>query len=199
MRNVKLVLEAYRPAAEHEQFLGSFVEIISAHGEDAFNRSMLKRLKVRLEVDGHKCEYDELAPASSAAASMFYLANRRIEDCMYTVETLTKLPKVERVKILGPQAWLVQCLETCIQAGGGSAVLELCWPTKKVRKTKHHAAYRRSLRSANQPILDWQQFAQRNGIVLSESITNFYQRQNANYPRQGSEIVPASVETVDRS
>jgi len=182
MRYIHLVLDTHRPAVENEQFLKSFVEIISGHDEGVSDMSMLTGLEVRLTINGKDYEYDDLAEANSTAASMYHWSNTSIERCMFTLEVLTKLPKIEHVKIFGPPKWLVQCLQLGIQDGGCS-IAELRWPTRKVRKTKNHASYHRSARLAGEPILDWQQFAQLNVIALPKRMTNFFQRHNASYPR----------------
>lgn len=183
MRYIHLVLEATHETVEHERFLQEFVSVIGTHSQDESKRSVLKRLEVRIQIGGKDEMYDSLQASSDGQWRRPSHIARSIENCMYTLEALVKLPTVDQVKISGPPAWFSQCLQLCVQGGHGSSVAELHWPTKKVRKTKQHAAHRKSIRMAKESILDWTDFAQRNNIGLPNAIEKFYVRHSTCYPR----------------
>lgn len=183
MRHVYLVLEATHEAVEHEKFLQQFISVIRTHSQDESKRSVLKRLEVRIQVGGNDEMYDSLQASGGGQWSRPFHIARSIENCMYTLEALIKLPIVDQVKVSGPPAWFSQCLQLCVQGGHGSSVAELYWPTKKARKTKKRAAYRKPIRMAKEPILDWTDFAQRNDIDLPDAIEKFYVRHSTCYPR----------------
>lgn len=176
MRNVRIVVDTFHINIEHEEYLMSFVNVVNAYAEDSSKKSILQRLEVSFQVDGQ--QHDYASPGSSPLSSD-YMTLRPLEYYMCSLELLVKLPKIESVKILRIPAWLSQCLEICIQGGYSSEVPILRWSTKKVKKTKNHAAYRKSGRRAGQPILDWTEFGRMHSITIPEAALIFYEEQPA--------------------
>jgi hypothetical protein len=180
-KDIQLELNTDCAPKQLEEYLNCFVDTINANNKDSSGIALLRRLHVKMMLNGQDCDYDDLASTDPNHDSWGGSPTRRTEGCMFTLEILARLPKIERVKISGPPKWFSECLELYMQGGGGT-VEELYRLPRKVKKTKTHPVYYKSSRLDGQPILNWEPFARRNNIELPERITNYYQRHKAQRP-----------------
>ena len=139
------------------------MDAIKKHRQDERMGSRLKQLKIKVHIvaEGYG-RGDESA------------LHRALKECMYTLEVLTELPKIEDVEITGPPTWFAECLALCISGQGGSVLL-LRWPNRRLKNKKGMPRYK-SLRPDDNPSLDWSEFSQRNDIKLPDHMVEFFQQ-----------------------
>lgn len=139
-----------------------FVDVLKEHAEDHNKKSLLKTLEVRIR--GHF-----LHPADRRA---------RIDTHMFVLEVLTGLQGIGDVKILGLQPWFAQCLSLHLTGQGGQAVSKLDWPMRVTRRRRStFAKFQKTevtTREYWQPMLNWKEYAVRNGIELPEDIDKYF-------------------------
>lgn len=90
---------------------------------------------------------------------------------MFALEPLTELSTVKNVNLVGLPGWFAACLAMRLRGEGGD-LSTIEWPVKMVKRKGKGGRWRAdrrvqvSTRHCSQPIYDWQEFAQRNGIAL---------------------------------
>lgn len=191
IKTIRLVLEKdvhsylYKRLDVHENFLRRFVMAINENSEDACRRSLLKQFDIEFKTTAGKRDYkygfnttelNELGDSHWIDSQ-----NQTAAACMYTLEVLTELPKIEKVGITGTPAWFAECLALCIRGKGGQ-VLPLRWQKQRM-KNKNGVPRYRSMRPETAPSLDWAEFAERNGIELPDRMVAFFQKHSARWPR----------------
>lgn len=96
---------------------------------------------------------------------------------MFALESLAALRGIGEVQIKGPPDWFKQCLETCVRGEGGD-VQEVEWPLVEVKRRKDCVSKPKkssvTTRKWYNPMLNWKEFAERNGIAAPENIDRFY-------------------------
>lgn len=100
---------------------------------------------------------------------------------MFALEELAALRGVEEVDVTGVEPWFARCLE-CVMTGKGGDVREVDWPLVEITRQKGTSKKRKKAwvtsRKWYQPMLDWKEFAERNGIEIPETIDEFYADRN---------------------
>jgi hypothetical protein len=100
-----------------------------------------------------------------------------IEKFMFTLESLTSLSHIKVVKITGVPDWYARCLQLCIQGQG--EVKETDWPIVQVKRSKTTWYKKRKLvwastRKWYQPVFNWKEFSERNGVEMPENVERFW-------------------------
>jgi hypothetical protein len=147
-----------------------FVSVLKQHSDDDNKKCLLQDLTVHM--------HDTLSPTDST------------EKYMFSLESLADLRDIKNVSITGIPDWYAQCLQLCIQGRGGN-VQESDWlrvkserrvKSKKRGKSKKRATKWDSTdpkevvqtRKWYQPMLDWKEFAIRNGVSVPDDIDKFW-------------------------
>lgn len=151
--------------------LDYFVEVLKEHIDDVNRKSLLEDLKVTVTDD---------AMAPSGAMINMYRAHgprRPFEKFMFGLESLGALRGIKHVAFTGLPNWYAQCLQLCIQGKGGD-VEETNWPLVRVKRrdpeTRNLKYSWTTVRRWYQPLFNWVEFAERNGIDLPEGVNRFW-------------------------
>lgn len=186
----------------HRGRLSLFVRILKEHAEDENQKSLLKVLNVymaspRLPDSPVAPAPVPLAPPQLFVAFFAHPPHQSIkpappapnftsegrqhlaevaEMAQFALEALAPLRGIEVVEITGVDAWFAQCLHLCIQGKGGD-VRKIQYPDVLVKRRK---AGTRTLQDHIQSTkkwymheLDWEEFAERNGIKVPVDIDYF--------------------------
>ena len=88
---------------------------------------------------------------------------------MFSLESLAHITGILSASIDGVTAWFAQCLEMRI-CGEGGEFKPLNWPKKTTKRKDEDGNIKRvPKRESWQPLLDWKNFAQRNGIAFPKN------------------------------
>ncbi|KAF2877586.1 hypothetical protein BDV95DRAFT_481506 [Massariosphaeria phaeospora] len=151
----------------HRGRLDLFARILNEHAGDANQESLLTRLHVALHA----------RPTSSETALIAETGQQRRTRHMFALESLAALRGIEEVHIEGVPPWFGECLERCMQGQGGD-VLAVEWPDVWVKRKAHPNARPKkrlvTTRKCYQPIFNWKEFAERNGIAVPEDIDKYW-------------------------
>ena len=140
---------------------------------DAKNRkSRLKNLTICTEYENYRFGEDDKGKEEYVL---------RAEKSMFALEPLVHLRpalNVREVTVMGIPTWFASCLEMYIRGDGGH-VNKVDWPTRPMEIRNKNQQLKReafvSLRTWHQPVYDWREFANRNGIELPEDVGRFWQ------------------------
>jgi hypothetical protein len=144
-----------------------FVQILKQHADDENRKSLLEELVVEVRLPD--------APDADAP-------DVDVESYMFALESLTALRSIKKVTITGVPDWYAQCLTLCIQGKGGD-VPQTDWPLVVVKRTLEptKSRFRKmkkdawvSTRKWYQPMLNWTEFAERNGVVVPADVDKFW-------------------------
>jgi hypothetical protein len=154
--------------------LDFFVEILKEHADDENRKSLLQELRVNVRGVADNAYSPPLEPD--------------VETFMFSLESLAALRGIKDVNITGVPEWFAQCLQVCIQGKGGE-VQETDWPLVQVKRLKLSAEQRVirydwerkkikkawvSTRKWYQPVYNWKEYAERNGITVPDNIDDFW-------------------------
>ena len=129
-----------------------FVEVLKQHADDDSKMSLLQTLHIQiLNNDVH------------------YLGGP--DKYMFALESLAALRGIEHVTVVGLPSWFAECLKRCIQGKDGD-VQDAKWPRRRVVKNFETAWI--STRKWYQPMFDWREFADRNGIATPDDIGKYF-------------------------
>jgi hypothetical protein len=140
-----------------------FVDILKQHSDDENRKSLLEELVIDVQI-----ELTEPTP--------------NVEKFMFGLESLATLRGIKKVTITGVPDWFAKCLALCIQGKGGD-VLETDWPlvmkkrklkTTRFRWTEVTKVSCVSTRKWYQPMLNWTEFAERNGVVVPADVDKLW-------------------------
>jgi hypothetical protein len=150
-----------------------FVSVLKQHSDDDGKKSLLHDLTVHMH-EIHSWTYPNK------------------EDYMFSLESLADLRGIKDVSITGVPDWFAQCLQLCIQGSGGD-VREFEWTRreatngekgkKRVKGRKRATRWTNTKRKVSvsaetrkwwQPMLDWKEFAVRNGVSLPDDIDKYW-------------------------
>ncbi|KAJ4363067.1 hypothetical protein N0V83_010187 [Neocucurbitaria cava] len=145
--------------------LDYFVKILKEYADDENKKSLLQELKI------------ELKPPTSNGRVGVLPPTTEIEQYMFSLESLASLRGIKHVEVIGPLDWFAQCLRLCIQGKGGD-VQEVEWPLVKIQRRRGLTRQKKdawvTTRKWYQPMLNWKEFAERNGIPLPEDVDKFW-------------------------
>jgi hypothetical protein len=155
-----------------------FVDTLQEHAGDANRQSLLTQLRVHIRAmeRGFRCvrprwSIDDLRRKEKSGKWTIS------EKVVFVLEPLASLQGIVDVAIHGAPDWLKQCLEMRIRGEGGE-LKTLEWPAKVVKRkqkgSRKKVELEVSMRKGWQPVLDWRQFAVRNGIALPADIDAFF-------------------------
>lgn len=151
--------------------------MLKEHADDADMRSLLQKLTVNLGPylrprTFSRCGIPQRPLSGSVGTDRF----------MFGLESLAELRGIKDVEITGVPEWYARCLQLCIQGKGGE-VQETEWPEvrkKKVKKTAWGQVKRSkgeamvSTRKWWQPMLNWMEYAERNGVEVPMDVERFW-------------------------
>lgn len=151
------------------------VAVFNAHADDENQKALLHELKVDFKAEstaqnfrGYRWRYKYPRPRIPPVNT---------EKCMFILDSLAALRGIKKVEITGLPDWYARCLQTCIQGKGGD-VQETDWPLIRVKKQRDYTKTPRKVwvttRKWYNPIFNWKEFAERNGIDLPEDIDRFW-------------------------
>jgi hypothetical protein len=150
-----------------------FVSILKQHADDKHKSSLLQDLQItfgKLHRTLHQIRYHPRPlPAPAHAVE---------EKYMFGLESLTALRGIKDVEIKGVPEWYAQCMKLCISGKGGE-VKETEWPDVQVTRKKKmvwqkgRTAWVTS-RQWWQPVVDWREFAERNGVDVPGDVGRFW-------------------------
>lgn len=154
--------------------LDFFVEILKAHADDENRRSLLQELTVNVRT----------VPDDAYVPPQY----PDVETFMFGLESLAALRGIKDVRVTGVPEWFARCLQVCIRGKGGE-VVETDWPQVQIKrkvltpeeKTMRYDWQKKKFKTAWvttrkwwQPVFDWKEFAERNGIEVPEDIDQFW-------------------------
>ncbi|KAF2125127.1 hypothetical protein P153DRAFT_253500, partial [Dothidotthia symphoricarpi CBS 119687] len=147
--------------------LAYFVEILNQHANDKTRKSLLQHLVINVSCIA-SARHNPKTPSPPLP-----LPSIPVEKFMFALESLAALRGVQNVQITGVPDWFARCLQLCIRGRGGD-VREVVWPVVEV--VRKRGVYRKArtkwvtTRKWYQPMLDWREFAQRNGVVMPDGV-----------------------------
>ncbi|KAF2180602.1 hypothetical protein K469DRAFT_692793 [Zopfia rhizophila CBS 207.26] len=164
LRKVELVLRLSRADRwahrRHCARLQHFAEALG--GKDGADSGMLKHLKVRFD--------SQVRYVCGCRAKTIYVKSTKY---MYALESLTHLRGIEKAEVLGVDDWFAKCLEKAITGTGGE-VQEIDYPYLVVKRKANGGQRKKRVtqttRAWYQPKLNWDEFADRNGIKSSKDV-----------------------------
>ncbi|KAF1913132.1 hypothetical protein BDU57DRAFT_345685 [Ampelomyces quisqualis] len=175
---VLLDVRYYWAAKRQRARLEYFVNVLKEFADDGDKKSLLQELQVDFVLP----QRDDLPLLAGKADTL------DAGKFIFGLESLAALKGISNVVISGVPEWYAQCLTLCIQGKGkGGHVKNLEWPEVEVKKKKKKKPnsyksgsdrpYRSwvSTRKWWQPLLDWKEFAERNGIKLPENIEEYWE------------------------
>ncbi|KAH8729045.1 hypothetical protein GQ44DRAFT_607935 [Phaeosphaeriaceae sp. PMI808] len=177
---IHLELDEYRHwgAIRQRSRLEYFVDILKEHLEDESKKTLLHELQIAFYVTENPTGHVNSNLRSEWPN--YPVLPDNMQKYMFSLESLTALHAIEKVKIIGVPDWFAQCLELSIRGKGGG-VLESEWPLVQVRRTipsKSIAKIRKNFWVTSKkwynPALNWKEFAQRNDIDLPENIDEYW-------------------------
>lgn len=157
LRSIELAVvvgdDTHWAVKRHRARIEHFINILKEHSDDEEQKSLLKYLKVRCERKYH--------------------TTNELGHRMYGIESLAALQGIEYVEVTGTDlpGWYKKCLELCVSGKGGD-VKPLDYPdvmtTKKVGQMyrKRKKTVWQTTRQWHQPLLNWEEYAQKNGVEL---------------------------------
>ncbi|KAF1843418.1 uncharacterized protein K460DRAFT_418481 [Cucurbitaria berberidis CBS 394.84] len=176
MRNIRLVLNINESTDQAwGPFRGRLQQIVRElrrHSEEPTEKSRLKNLTLGIARYGQDYVYDDAQQELGYGDII-----ERVENCMFIFEALTELRHngtVKKVKVTGVPLWFAKCLKASITGRGG----DVFQTTRHIRYVKrwYTCLVRRSLLTDfyDEPIYDWKEFAERNGIAVPADIGRFW-------------------------
>lgn len=174
LRHIKIIVSSdcrrqrdYWVVKRQHARLEYFVQILSQHSNDVSKRSLLQGLTVQCGDRNPNGGFDD-------TFSLPYL-----ERHMFGLESLAALRGIKRVDVTGVPDWYAKCLQLCIQGQGGD-VQETDWPLVEVKRQVSGAVTKRyrkvwvTTRRWYQPLLNWKEYAERNGVEVPDDIDRFW-------------------------
>ncbi|KAF2746194.1 hypothetical protein M011DRAFT_478193 [Sporormia fimetaria CBS 119925] len=137
-----------------------FISVLKEYADDDKKKSLLTSLHVR------------------------YLGLKTFKAGLWLGEHLTTIRGVRDVRVTADHGaqmpdWFASCLELCFKGKGGD-VLPLDYPDIEVKTRKHRRAMwkttMRSTKEWDQPALNWEEFAKRNGIDIPDDWATRFDR-----------------------
>lgn len=97
---------------------------------------------------------------------------------MFGLESLVSLHGIKDVEITGVPDWYATCLQLAIRGKGGE-VEETEWPLVRVKKSRTTWCKKSkmvwvSTRKWYQPVFNWKEFAERNGVQVPEDVEKYW-------------------------
>jgi hypothetical protein len=161
LRQIELEVSEYArdtpshwPMKQHRERLQQFVKVLRQHAADDAKSSLLTKLSVKMWIKGGLRD-----------------PGRYEDPVIFATEELIALRGIENVEITGVPAWYAECLRCCIQGRGGD-VKKHKYP--RVRKRVDMLMQSVSAKKCYNPIFDWGEFAERNGIELPDHFSEYY-------------------------
>ncbi|KAF2475788.1 uncharacterized protein BDR25DRAFT_300762 [Lindgomyces ingoldianus] len=157
----------------HRGRMEHLVNILKEHADDEDKRSLLKQMKVRFSYppdpyrpnmarNGH---FGRLYPHNVRRSNQ--IPPEDVIKRMFAFESLAALRGIEEVQIDGLQDWFRQCLEMVMMGNGGELV-KIEYPDIWVKRRKEGSRRAKKILATTrawwQPLFNWEEFAQRNGI-----------------------------------
>ena len=153
-----------------------FVEVLKEHADDENRKSLLQDLAVEVRL-GNGAHYMRINPSC-------YISQPPAdsEKYMFGLESLASLRGIKDVEISGVPEWYAKSLQLCIQGNAGE-VQEVNWPLIEVKRRRGGSTSKTikgwvTTRKWYQPMLNWKEFAERNGITIPEDIDKFWVADN---------------------
>lgn len=154
-----------------------FISVLKEHADDAEQKSLLQKLTVHLGPISRppifaRCGGPHRPLPTSAT----------IDRYMFGLESLAELKGITDVEVTGVPDWYAKCLELCVQ-GKGEDVERTEWPevSKKIVKKTAWGSVKRSkgvqmvsTRKWWQPVLNWVEFAERNGVECPADVGRYW-------------------------
>ena len=176
IKNLEIVVNAsttgHWVTKRHRERLDYFVRILQEHAGDQNQQSLLSNITIRF--DAHRKNRSVYA-TNRGQPYTYGCEVYNKSQYTYGFEPLAALRGIKTVVVDGLPAWYSRCLKCCIIGEGGD-VLPVEYPAEvKRRKITSPSGYRRyemvvvTTRKWTQPILNWHEFATRNGIKLPNS------------------------------
>lgn len=154
-----------------------FISVLKEHADNEEAKSLLKKLTVHLgplqrpQIFSRCGMPQRHVPTSST-----------IDRFMFGLESLAELSGIADVEVTGVPEWYAKCLELCVRGKGG-LVERTEWPEVRKKKTKKtawgqvkrgHGTQMVSTRKWWQPVLNWVEFAERNGVETPMDVGQYW-------------------------
>lgn len=163
----------------HRERLQQFVQELQKFSHDSQNKSLLKKLKVEWFSTSLEWHHDSTLQITGIPSVARRSDNEIQKDYIFGLEGLTALSGVEDVEIIGRHVplWLIECLRRCVK-GIAKAPLPIVYPelvVKRMDREKFIGAKRTykyvavSTKKWCDPLLNWTEFADREGIEIPET------------------------------
>lgn len=154
----------------HRSHLEYFVETLKEHNDDDNRKSLLEDLKITITDIAQAPRVNPVRPTVRPVPTM-----PSYEKFMFGLESLSALRGIKRVELQGLPVWYAKCLQLCIQGKGGE-VKETDWPLIEVKCTNSKSIkwVWKSIRKWHQPLFNWKEYAERNGIELPDDVDKFW-------------------------
>ncbi|EAT79883.2 hypothetical protein SNOG_12585 [Parastagonospora nodorum SN15] len=150
--------------------LDYFVEVLKQHADDANQSSLLTQLTVYMADRSHlHWRMRNVGPPMASERP-------EIDKYMFGLESLVGLTGIKDVTVGGVPEWYAKCLQLCVQGRGGE-VKETEWPLVKVKHAKKKKVKWVSTRQWWQPVWNWKEFAERNGVEMPENVDKYWMDQ----------------------
>ncbi|KAH3952311.1 hypothetical protein HBH53_049740 [Parastagonospora nodorum] len=150
--------------------LDYFVEVLKQHADDANQSSLLTQPTVYMADRSHlHWRMRNVGPPMASERP-------EIDKYMFGLESLVGLTGIKDVTVGGVPEWYAKCLQLCVQ-GRGSEVKETEWPLVKVKHAKKKKVKWVSTRQWWQPVWNWKEFAERNGVEMPENVDKYWMDQ----------------------
>lgn len=144
-----------------------FVEVLKQHADDASQSSLLTQFTINV-TDCTQLHYmRNIGPTR---------ARPGIDKYMFGLEGLVGLTGIKEVSVGGVPHWYAKCMQLCVQGTGGE-VKETEWPLMKVNQTTGPRKKKVKWVSARrwwQPVWNWKEFAERNGVEMPEDVDKYW-------------------------
>lgn len=168
-------LDSHWAVKRQRSRLEYFVTILKQHADDENRKSLLEDLHVHFRIKSTD------QPPASYGHRYLNKISKPSETFMFGLESLATLRGIKDVRITGVPQWFAQCLTLAIQGKGGD-VLDAEWPQEEVKRTKLTDSGNRKTKKAWvskrqwwQPVLEWREFAMRNGVELPKDIDSCWE------------------------
>ncbi|KAI8931196.1 hypothetical protein NX059_011546 [Plenodomus lindquistii] len=147
-----------------------FVEVLKQYADDDNKRSLLTDLVIKVKLVPYPGSFDVLLEPADMQSF------KSPGHALFSLESLAALRGIKNVKVTGVPDWYAECLQKCIQGKGGEPE-ELDWPLVETRNRNKNGKWQKQWVTTRQwyhPTLDWQAFAERNGIKAPADVDYFW-------------------------
>lgn len=154
-----------------------FISVLKEHADDDDAKSLLQKLTVHLGPIHRPQTFSRCGMPQRPLPT-----DSTVDRYMFGLESLADLHGIADVEVTGVPEWYAKCLELCVQGKGG-AVERTEWPgvrKKKVKKSawgqvkKSKGVQMVSSRKWWQPVLNWVEFAERNGVEVPADVGRYW-------------------------